>query len=1032
MVTVGGQSREGGAVLVTPGGDVVGSADVAGQKSKNRRRRSSSSKRRAAEARARAEQLRRIEVAQKAREDELKRVEASKKLQKKIERRAVQIRLEKTKVKKVIEEKKKKKIFKGSFKKGIQKQKQFLTKSQRDVKFGITPTKVGEKIARRYIATSPKTSRIIKTNPKILNALVDQQKLTDRTIKELRIAGLEVTRTFVEFVESSPEVVKFLTVNNPGWNKKNRNTISNAITKYTPKVASWAKGVITDVEKRKLAVAAVAAFGVKQLKIVKVSPGKSLGRVGGELVLFAASGGTWRAVKTIDSQATRGLLKVGNKWVRGSEVLNAIVKKGGKTVKGLKIVGKDIVVSTKKTFTKAKKKVSKSKIIKKIKKIKGKIIKKKPIKRFSKKEKSVIRRELAKDKRLIRGVKVSKKEFKSFQAAEKEFESLRKTGKLVNKIESKFGSGVSQSVSKKAVSTTERSLLKTFNQLPSKLRVGVDKLSFTTFSQAFTVKFPVLKRFGGKKGIWRIIFKEKLFYQNTVSISMFNKAGKGIVTFSYNTIANKPIQKFRNIQSALKWGRGKSISISKKVGKDLIQTFVLKSRRGIISKREFISKVKITKRKGVFEKSRRGTVPIQQDVVDIEIFTITGRGSPVSRTAARTIKTTQRGKSVTKKGVLKIIDSPKVIERIKASSIINPVVIDTSRIDKIVRILNKLKVKSLKTSKKKVVKAAEKRIRRALQKGRFRFKGKNKVVISKQKLLQLEKVTKELQRTTVLKQSLAAASIPKRITIPKRIEGLTDLKKLIRVEKRLRVLARNKALNSLERKAVKGVLAGVRTAQLLTKTLAKAKKKASQNKILNSVATLQKNITSTATKTTAKTSTVIKTILKPVVILPRIPSVRIRPKKKKKLLRLRKSDEELIKTKTLKKPTRVFNVVIKKRGKNVVLNKRLIERDAKNFMALELDTTLIRTARLVPAGIRKVVTKLSNKYTGAFAKRKKKFRPFRIKRKKKIAIKGYIEKRKFAFDTKREKKQLSRLIKRKRKTNKRKTTRTTRRKKKRK
>lgn len=76
MVTVGGQSRPGGAVLVTPSGQAVGSADVAGEKQRISRRRRSSSKRRAAQAKARAEQLKRIQEEQKRKEQELRKQES--------------------------------------------------------------------------------------------------------------------------------------------------------------------------------------------------------------------------------------------------------------------------------------------------------------------------------------------------------------------------------------------------------------------------------------------------------------------------------------------------------------------------------------------------------------------------------------------------------------------------------------------------------------------------------------------------------------------------------------------------------------------------------------------------------------------------------------------------------------------------------------------------------------------------------------------------------------------------------------------
>ena len=1022
MAPVGGQSRPGGAVLVTPGGQVVGSADTAGQKSRNRRSRNSSSRRRAAEARAKAEQLKRIEEEQQRKEASLRlqeKIEATAKTRQKIGAESFKSQVEKVQTK--IQKIKKFNLFRDAFKVGISKQRKFLTRAERDIRLGIKPTQTGEKVARRYVAVSKITNKIIKTNPKILNILVNQQKLTDRSIKELRLAGLGVAQTFVDFVEFSPEVIKFLTVNNPAWNKKNRNTISDAITTYTPKVWNWGKEIATDSEKRRIAGIAAAAFAANQLKIVKVSPGRSLGRIGGQWILFVVSGGTWKAAKVIDRRATKGLLKVGNRWVRGNDVLNLISKKGIQTVKKIGSTADDIIIKTTGKIKRTRKRISNIKILKEVKKeVKkqeknagrklsltekrdiAKIIRSRFRKiKFTKIERNAFRRELDRMESKIKGIKVTKKEFNSFVAAQKEFNKLKNLKKFANKIESKGGAGVTQRVSKSAISTSERDLLNSFKQLPSNLKFKADKLSFTTFSQKFVTDVPILKRIGGvKNGVWRIFFKQKTFYQNTVSISMFNKVGKALGTFSYNTIANKPIQRFRSIASALKWGRGKTVSISRQFGKDFIKTIVLKSRRGKVSQSEFLSKVKLV-RKGI--------------ITDVDIVTITASGSPVSRTAARIIKTTQRGKTKFKRGVLKIIDTPKVIEKIKAASIIDPVVIDTSRIDAIVRILNKIKDKGLKVSQKKRKNAAEKRIRRALQKGRFRFKGKPKVVISKQKLIQIEKVAKELQRTTAFKQSLAAASIPKRIRIPKRIEGLTDLKKLARVEKTLKKVRLSKNISKGEKLIFASLILSLNKAKAKSRILSKASSQSQKNKLVESLVSISSSLSKKSNRLSTKTAKMA--VMKITKTLP-LAFARIRipqgeATKKPKMFRLKK--KRRFEFRTLKNSVPTFKVVAKRRGRKVTLLTLLTAADAKNFLAFELDNQLLRTGQLVPTGKRKRVVKLTSEYSGYFNKNKRKLRAFKIKKGQKKKISGYIERKKFVGDTRGEIIQLQIARRRKRK-----------------
>ena len=127
------------------------------------------------------------------------------------------------------------------------------------------------------------------------------------------------------------------------------------------------------------------------------------------------------------------------------------------------------------------------------------------------------------------------------------------------------------------------------------------------------------------------------------------------------------------------------------------------------------------------------------------------------------------------------------------------------------------------------------------------------------------------------------------------------------------------------------------------------------------------------------------------------------------------------KRKTLKKSQLVFFIKIKKRGKIKSLSPRpLTFRDARDFLAWEMDNTLIRSAWFEPIGRSKNVLLLPKKMRGYFNKIKKKLRPFKIRLggKRKIR-KGYIEKKKFIGDTKTEIKQLQRLRRKSVKRNKR-------------
>lgn len=113
--------------------------------------------------------------------------------------------------------------------------------------------------------------------------------------------------------------------------------------------------------------------------------------------------------------------------------------------------------------------------------------------------------------------------------------------------------------------------------------------------------------------------------------------------------------------------------------------------------------------------------------------------------------------------------------------------------------------------------------------------------------------------------------------------------------------------------------------------------------------------------------------------------------------------------KRLAKPTQLYKVYARIRKKDVLLINRLTELDAKNFMAYSADTNLIRS--VVPKRDIKsnLARRLDKKYDGAYTKRSKKFRQFKIRKGSKIPIRGIIEKNKYVLDTPTEKAQLRRL-----------------------
>lgn len=635
-------------------------------------------------------------------------------------------------------------------------------------------------------------------------------------------------------------------------------------------------------------------------------------------------------------------------------------------------------------------------------------------------------RTIKKKGRRISGVKVRRKEFKSFQEANKEFQKLKRLGKFVKKIESKGGAGRIESLPKRPINAQELEYFKIGRKIPRNILKDVNQVSVNTFTQKFSARVPILKRFGDlKNGYWKTLLKDKEFYQNSVSFSLYKKGGKPVGTITFNTISSKPITRFRSLTNALKWGTNKEVVLSKLVGNDFVRSYVLKARGNKITSTEFLSKIKVTS-KGEFQDILIATKKVPVVTTRRSVKKQFKRSIPVSATKGRIKKVKQASiiRYNKKKGVIEIVQRGKTVKLVRTKSIINPVIIDTSKIEYVVRQLNSLKNKALSKAKLNRIKQYKRLIDSTKSSKVFVVNGKSKIAIPKSKLKQINKIAKE---TRVLKESLAGRSIPPRIKITRRVEGIKQLKKLKRTEQALKKVRNNLIKrNALD---VGSKLAIAQTLSLVNKFKRDLKK---GQIILTDQATkqiqanIQKGLLKSKEKTLVKTIKLLQMEFPPLLLvtrIPRTPTPRI-PKLKSPKIRLpSKRKEQEKEFKTFAKPVKIFSVIVKKRGKALVVNNKLTERDALNFMALKLDNELLRTARLKQTGTSKKARKLPIKYNGAFEKRKAKFRQYRIKQKKKVPIRGFIEKRKYALDTPGEKTQLKRLT---RKSIKKKTTRTNR------
>lgn len=639
---------------------------------------------------------------------------------------------------------------------------------------------------------------------------------------------------------------------------------------------------------------------------------------------------------------------------------------------------------------------------------------------FAKFKVKVLRNKLPKQKvkeGTIKGVKVSRREFQSFKQAENEFNKLKKVGKFVKKIDSKGGLGKVESLPKRPLTPKDVEFFKIGRKIPSQFLKDVKQVSATSFIKKYSADVPVIKRFGNlKDGYWRVLFESKDFYQNSVSFSLFKKGGKPVGTITFSTLSSKPLTRFRSLPNALKWGTNKQVVFSKLSGKDFVRSLTLQSRGRKITTKEFLSRIRITNQ-GKFQDILIYTkkIPVATSRKNIKKQFEGAIPVSVTKGKVRRLKQPSIVRFNKRKGIIEFIQQGKTIKLIKVKSVINPVVIDTSRIDTLIRRLDSIKTKTLSKARQLQIKKMKRALMNSKASRSFTIQGKKKVVVSKNKISQINRIERE---TRVLKESLAGSSITPRIKITKRVQGVKQLKALQKAERNLKkvrtTLLKRNALSVGTRSAIKSALSLVSKLKESQKTK-QLSLTAQESKQLQK--TIQKSLLKSESKLLARVIRLLEIDFPFLTLTPRASG---RIKKRPPILPSTQKKKEK-QFKTFSKPVRIYSVIVKKRGRPVILNNRLIERDALNFMALELDNQLLRSSELKPTGKSKIARKLSPKYSGAFEKRKSKLRQYKIRQKKKIAIRGFIEKRKYALDTAGERNQLRKLQRKKKSVRKTKT-----------
>ena len=181
------------------------------------------------------------------------------------------------------------------------------------------------------------------------------------------------------------------------------------------------------------------------------------------------------------------------------------------------------------------------------------------------------------------------------------------------------------------------------------------------------------------------------------------------------------------------------------------------------------------------------------------------------------------------------------------------------------------------------------------------------------------------------------------------------------------------------------------------------------NKTLLNLKQLQKLKGVLRTKTITITPRGTPMIVPTTVGIPKPRVKPVKPLKKKKMVYPRLPKGFAMKTLSRKQPT--YKIVVKVRGKPIAkLPREMTKRDARDFLAYEIDHTLARSAWIEPTGQSKRVARIPKKMVGYYSKTARKLRPYKIRKgKKKQLMDAYIEKAKYFQDTKLEKAQVKRI-----------------------
>jgi len=825
-------------------------------------------------------------------------------------------------------------------------------------------------------------------------------------------------------------------------------------------IAKLGKKLTTDKEFRKaikngvskLATDKEAREGAKQIikeewnnyvTLVKTSPEEAMILTGSSLLLGSLSGKIFKPVKKIALKSIKGTVKIGGKTLMKSKAIR----------KGVSLVGKNIRVLTKKgegiirVGTEKLKRVVPRKIRKTYKNM-GKEIKRRN--KVLKKGKLP-----SKEDYKINNLKVTKKEYLSYLKESKKYESQLVRDKLRTPLEN---------IKPKSKSVTERISIKSLSknelkQLSLLAKVNLGKIKQVDVTRVITklkLKLPELKRKIIKQatkkkpseGLWEFLRYKKDLYENTVSYGFIDKNGKYLFSATYSSLSNKSLNKFRNILNSFKYGTNKELTISVRAGKDYIKSYT----KQVDKRVKPIIKRYISKFKGVKNnKLDLQTNNVKKTQIITKISRGTGstkrqfkEGTEVSRKQLleKTIKVKEIDKF--KKGTIRIIREKEKTMGVSISKVeavsegLYPVKLrDALKNLKIKpNIKNKLKneLNLIKDSKAKIriIKNNYKKNITKLKNKLLSSKNKKEIIkIKKQtdnefyklqnNLGNLEKKIIDTKRGLSQKLSrISAHSTPeiKIKTTKRKNTGINKLKKELENIRKFKK-AVNKARIDKSISLLKASLL-IAQAKVLENLLKKSNKTKQDMKKISDILTKQKKASLVQSKLAKDSLKVRPTIKIKEKVKPLIkPIIRIRPKNKPILRRRKKQQQETIKT--LSKPTQLYKVYGKKRGRNVLLGKDLTKKDARDLLAYKVDNTLLRSAVIKTDKKSKKAKKINTKYIGAFNKAKKKLRQYKIKSKKKIHITGFIEKRKYIQDTKTEKKQLKRAkIKSKKKVVKRK------------